>query len=153
MKKRFIIYKEILCVFLVMLLSVSSIANIANVCAYEKLESGEIQNSDITKQLTTLKKLGVFSFDGIDEVESDRKVTRAEFAVYTIKAIGLEVYNAERVFFSDVKLDYWAAESINMLVKLGVVDGTNNGTFEPEAFITYEQAFMMKEAETFSMRQ
>lgn len=137
MKKRFLIYKELLCVFLVMLLSVSSIIN---VCAYEELESGEIQNSDITKQLTTLKKLGVFSFDSIDEVEADRKVTRAEFADYTIKAIGLEVYNAERVFFSDVKLDYWAAESINMLVKLGVVDGTNNGTFEPEAFITYEQA-------------
>lgn len=137
MRKGFLIYKRFVCVLLVVLLSASAIVN---VCAYENIVAREIQNSDIIKQFTTLKKLGVFSFNDIDEIEPDRKVTRAEFADYTIKTLGIDVYNVEQIYFSDVRLDYWAIGSINMLVKLGAVNGTNTGTFEPESPITYEQA-------------
>ena len=83
--------------------------------------------------------INVFSFDNIEEAEVDKKVTRAECADYTIKTLGIEG-EAEKIYFSDVKLDHWAADSINLLVKFGAVDGTRNGTFEPDEFITYEQA-------------
>lgn len=84
--------------------------------------------------------------------QPDKKVTRAEFAKLIMNSLG-QVYDGTSAGyweeagygkeFTDVKRDYWAWEYITAAVSENIINGMGNGTFAPEANVTYAQAMKM----------
>ncbi|WP_434006915.1 S-layer homology domain-containing protein [Paenibacillus konkukensis] len=70
-----------------------------------------------------------------------RDITRAEFAALLVRALGLtETASAK---FSDVQPGDWFAGAVGAASQAGLVDGFENGSFQPEASITREQMAVM----------
>lgn len=82
--------------------------------------------------------------DGVGDgcFEPDRDITRAEFAVMIIKALGLEpgAYNKE---FTDVKSTDWYSGYIKKASEVGIISGYGNGQFGADDKITREQAMVI----------
>ncbi|WP_282938599.1 pectinesterase family protein [Paenibacillus sp. RC67] len=69
------------------------------------------------------------------------EITRAEFATLLVRALGLT--ESTSVKFSDVQASDWFAGAIGAASQAGLVDGFENGTFQPGANITREQMAVM----------
>lgn len=82
--------------------------------------------------------------DGIDENNFDPKgvVTRAQFATFLVKALGIETaeYTGK---FSDVPNGKWYSLHVEAAERLGLVSGLGGGIFDPNANITREQMAVM----------
>ena len=74
-----------------------------------------------------------------ENYEPKRDITRAEFAAIIIRSLGLKPEMSDQVF-SDVELDKWYADVVYTAVKHGLIQGYADGTFDPDAPITREQA-------------
>ncbi|MFD0693619.1 discoidin domain-containing protein [Paenibacillus sp. GCM10027628] len=70
-----------------------------------------------------------------------KEITRSQFAALLVRALGLSETNAAQ--FTDVKTNDWFAGAIGAASKAGLVDGFENGTFQPDANITREQMAVM----------
>lgn len=96
-----------------------------------------------------LTRLDIMSGYESGEFKPNAKLTRAEFAKLIIEALGkAEVMIAEAAagndtIFSDVKHDHWAAGYITAAASSNIINGMGNGTFAPEANVTYAQAMKM----------
>ncbi|MCS7461000.1 bacterial Ig-like domain-containing protein [Paenibacillus doosanensis] len=71
----------------------------------------------------------------------DNRITRAEFAALLVRAAGLTPQTSSS--FSDVKASDWYAGAVGAAAKAGLIDGFENGTFQPNATITREQMAVM----------
>ncbi|NOU92200.1 exopolygalacturonate lyase [Paenibacillus sp. LMG 31456] len=69
------------------------------------------------------------------------QITRAEFASLLVRATGLTEEVTTK--FSDVSASDWYAGAVGAAAKAGLVDGFENGTFQPGATITREQIAVM----------
>lgn len=70
-------------------------------------------------------------------------VTRAQAAVILVRALGLDTSAAgEQASFSDTA-SHWAFLQIETARQYGLVEGTGNGRFEPDAPLTREQMAVM----------
>jgi len=70
-------------------------------------------------------------------------ITRAQFAKVAVCALGLESaaeYAKGVTAFSDVPATHWAAGFINVAADQGLIKGFPDGTFKPEAPVTYNEA-------------
>ena len=65
------------------------------------------------------------------------EVTRAEFIKMVVEALGLDKSDVDMPF-GDVAADSWYASYVKAAYKAGVVNGDDNGLFNPEATITRE---------------
>ena len=92
--------------------------------------------------IITLNKLGVI--DGYDDgtFKPAGEITRGEFTKMLIAALGFGDNTTEPTEFDDVK-DHWARTYIKTAYDMGIVNGTGERTFEPNALVTYEQALKM----------
>jgi murein DD-endopeptidase MepM/ murein hydrolase activator NlpD len=76
----------------------------------------------------------------------DDSVSRAEMAVFIIRALEAPISSAQGLF-SDVATDAWYAPYVEQLVRLGVTNGYADGTYRPERAITRaEMAVMIDKA-------
>ncbi len=73
------------------------------------------------------------------------KITRAEYAAIVCRVLDMEDAGANKVggYFTDVTADHWASGYIATASQLGIINGMGDGTFAPEAEVTYEQAIAM----------
>ena len=72
-----------------------------------------------------------------DTENLEKKLTRADFAVYTGNILGIDNYIPnEKRYFSDVPMDHWALNSINTLAEMKVISGDGTGRFYPFNEIT-----------------
>lgn len=91
---------------------------------------------------------GIFSgyknSDGTHSFQPDKKITRAEFAAILARAAkaDLSIF-ADKSSFSDVAASDWAAPSIEWAFQRGIVTGTGNGKYAPEANITRQDMAVM----------
>ncbi|MNW34922.1 Endo-1,4-beta-xylanase A precursor [compost metagenome] len=69
------------------------------------------------------------------------QITRAEFAAMLTRALGLS--ETDEVQFTDVKSTDWFAGAVGAASKAGMVEGFENGAFQPNAGITREQMAVM----------
>ncbi|WP_375103148.1 cadherin-like beta sandwich domain-containing protein [Paenibacillus sp. RS8] len=83
-----------------------------------------------------LVKLGSINGYPDNTFKPDSKITRAEFVSIIVKAFGLQA-DVGKVF-GDTKT-HWANEAIAIAAALGVINGYNNGNFEPDEIVTREQ--------------
>ena len=77
---------------------------------------------------------------GITENPSENEVSRGEFAAMVVKMLGHTDRSNTKQMFSDIPESNPNAGSINLAYSLGLMNGTGNGLFEPEAPITLEMA-------------
>ena len=93
--------------------------------------------------VSTLSSLGILTGyeDGSFKPEGD--ITRAEFCAVVCRALGAKVSGSAVTAFSDVPADHWASAYISYVAGLGIVNGMGDGTFAPDANVTFEQAVKM----------
>ena len=73
----------------------------------------------------------------------DRQITRAEFATLIVRALGLISKTAAAADFSDVSSSDWFANAVSLAVDAGIVNGYEDGTFQPNKVITREELAAM----------
>ncbi|CAM2933770.1 Ig-like domain-containing protein [Paenibacillus sediminis] len=75
--------------------------------------------------------------------EPNKNITRAEFATYMAKALGLsgDQYTARR--FRDIPYASPVGSYIGAAAKAGIVSGNTDATFKPNSYITREQMAVM----------
>lgn len=100
------------------------------------------------KAILRLNKLGIVKGDDRG-FAPDANITRAEFAVLVVRALGLEgsanVAKGETQF-TDVTMTNgydWATGAINVATRLGYIQGYGNGKFGPGDNIKYEDAITL----------
>lgn len=72
------------------------------------------------------------------------KLTRAEMAAIMVRMLGLtDRVVLGKTSFTDVPAGNWAAGYINVAEDEGIINGMGDGTFAPNASVTYEQAVKM----------
>lgn len=77
---------------------------------------------------------------GVDgQSQPDRNITRAEFAVIMVKALGLKPGTGSNPY-QDVKIGDWYLPYIETAHAYGIISGYGNNTFGPNDTITREQA-------------
>lgn len=119
--------------------SVTAFAYLGDLSGDVSANSENSETNYIKKEATILKKLGVLTFDDLSKTDTERIVTRAEFADYAAKVFKLAQVT-DRIYFSDVNSDNWAFGSINALVEQGAINGTDSGEFLPAENVTFGQA-------------
>jgi hypothetical protein len=84
---------------------------------------------------------GITSGCGDNNYCPDAKVTRAQMAVFLLRAKHGENYSppAGSGVFHDVLLSHWAVDWIEQLAEEGITAGCGNGNYCPEAVVTRDQ--------------
>lgn len=72
----------------------------------------------------------------------ERDITRAEFAVIIIQALGLPK-NGDGTVFTDVPATAWYAGAVGKAYEYGIVAGIGGGRFAPDTKITRQEAMQM----------
>ena len=80
---------------------------------------------------------------GNGKFEPSRNVTRAEFTVMLVKALGLSPSEKAEFPFTDVNEEAWHYEAINAALQAGIVMGITETAFQPNENITREQMAVM----------
>ena len=92
---------------------------------------------DAEKAEALLESIGVLE---IDNNQSD-KVTRADFACYVGRLIGVDEYTAPtEMYFRDVPTTHWAANCVNSLAAFGAISYDGVTMFRPDDIITVDEA-------------
>ena len=73
----------------------------------------------------------------------DQPITRAEFTVMLVRALGLEGTGAPLAFTDGDRIGSWAAQAIGLAVEAGLVQGYGDGSFRPDAPITRAEMAVM----------
>lgn len=96
---------------------------------------------DATKKLISLGIINGFE-DGTVRPEST--VTRAQFAAIVAQELGIaDGVGQSTTKFKDVPASHWASGVINLAVGRGIIVGYPDGSFKPEAPVTYAEAYAM----------
>lgn len=88
---------------------------------------------------------GIINGIGDGTFAPDKAVKRSEFAkIVCIGVVGTgEVAATAGSGFTDVADDHWASGYIKVAAASGIINGMGDGTFAPDADVTYEQAVKM----------
>ncbi|MOA03596.1 Endoglucanase precursor [compost metagenome] len=73
----------------------------------------------------------------------NKNITRAEFATFIAKGLGLEADTSTASRFPDVNASGTTAAYIGAATKAGIITGYTDGTFKPNSNITREQMALM----------
>ena len=97
----------------------------------------------ISEALEYLSAAGI-SFEYEEEtIQTEEKVTRAVFAQSIVKLLNMTDRVTDTVYYHDVSEDHWAFNDIGVLTEAGVITGTGDKYFNPDAYITRDQATAM----------
>ena len=83
--------------------------------------------------------------NGVSEemFEPERNISRAEFMMIVVKALGLMKPGAGKDVFGDVAKAAWYYDAVSAAYEYGIIAGYENSKFEPDCEITREQAMVM----------
>ncbi len=101
----------------------------------------DISGCESEKEIKALAIRKIVSGDGDGTFAPARTITRAEFSAMVVSALGLEP-KANKVF-SDISVNAWYAPYVDTAYRYGVVSGVGDGKFDPDGFITRQQAAVM----------
>ncbi len=94
------------------------------------------------KSLALCSSLGVISGFEDGSVKPDEKVTRAQMASIVLRLLNVGASTYQNIF-TDVQSGHWAADQIQAAYEAGIVNGMGDGTFAPDAEVTYAQVIVM----------
>ncbi|WP_068778949.1 Ig-like domain-containing protein [Paenibacillus sp. GM2] len=81
--------------------------------------------------------------EGSYKFEPDKNITRAEFAMFIAKGLGLTGDQSSARRFPDVTAGSETGAYIGAAAKAGIINGNSDGTFKPNSNITREQMALM----------
>ena len=105
----------------------------------------DVSDPTVSTQVDSLRMLGIVGGDANGNFRPGSTLTRAEFCVMAVNAMGnanqVALYST-RTIFPDVRSNHWARGYINLAAagENKIIAGTDKGTFEPDSPITYGQA-------------
>ncbi len=103
----------------------------------------DITNIFAKKEINILAAKGIIQGKTETNFAPNAQITRAEFAVLLARALNLPL-NAYEGTFNDVNTSKkWAFAAIEAAAKAGIVNGTTNGSFNPDAPIKREEIAAM----------
>lgn len=97
----------------------------------------DISDSPYAREISTLASYGLLSGDENGAFRPGDAITRGEFCAMAASALGLPL--DDRYSFSDVSENAWYAQAVKAMAGMGFMSGNGDGTFSPEAPISYEQ--------------
>lgn len=108
----------------------------------------ELPFSDVTahwakEYIHKLYEKGIVSGLSNNSFAPDKSVTRAEFAKLIVTACGIDTSQNSSAVFSDVGSDSWYAPYVNAAYRNSFVSGYEDGSFNPDSFITREEMAKM----------
>lgn len=92
-------------------------------------------------QIEDLEEKGIITGATPRAYAPGKKITRADFAMFLIRALGLTSDSSEN--FSDVKKDAYYAKELAIGKSLGILKGTGDGTFNPLEEITRQDMMVI----------
>ena len=106
----------------------------------------DVEGTKYEAAVSALVELGIVNGYEDDTYRAEKVVTRAEMAKLLVIASGLEAaadLNKGATRFDDVAANHWATGYINVATEYGYVNGYPDGTFAPDATVTYAEAVTM----------
>ncbi|MEK0312537.1 cellulase family glycosylhydrolase [Cohnella sp. 56] len=103
---------------------------------------GDLAGYDWAKdQIAFLASKGIVKGTSEGTFSPGKRVTRADFAVMLVRALGLTAaYDSS---FSDLKPTDYYYDAVSIAKQLGILQGTGDGTFRPKAAITRQDMFVI----------
>lgn len=97
-----------------------------------------------SEAIDLLSDLGIFNGYEDNTFKPNNTLTRAEAAAIMVRVLGLDgdVVKGNTIF-TDVPAKHWASGYINIAVANGIINGMDDGTFNPDAEVTYGQIVKM----------
>ena len=102
----------------------------------------DVVGKDYEDAVNVLVELGVVAGYEDGSYRPENIVTRAEMATFIVKAMGLADYAVGKSAFTDMA-GHWADAFVAYAASLGFVAGNTDGTFAPDATVSYDQAITM----------
>ena len=103
-------------------------------------------DASYNEAVTVMSALGLLKGYEDGSFGPDKTITRAEFAAVVVRMLGMEdaaAGAATATNFTDVPASHWAAGYVKIANQKGIIAGYGDGTFGPDAEVTYEQAIKM----------
>ena len=91
-------------------------------------------------------EVGIVNGTGNYKFDPDRNITREEMAVMVNRYLeykGIFLENSSNEFADSNKVDTWASVAVEKLGKVGIVNGKNDGKFDPKDFATRAELVMI----------
>lgn len=103
------------------------------------------ETANYAEAVTVLSALDIINGYEDGTFKPEGKITRAEYSAIVCRILDMGDAGANQVggYFTDVAADHWASGYIATASQLGIVNGMGDGTFAPEAEVTYEQSVAM----------
>lgn len=121
---------------------INSLTNSTYAIVYHPFEFADAANRWAKNSVNDMGSRMVVFGDENGNYNSDKDVTRAEFAAIVVRGLGLAPKTGESSF-SDVRSTDWYCGYAETASKYGIVTGYGDGTFGPDDKITGEQGMAM----------
>ncbi|PFU96852.1 S-layer protein [Bacillus anthracis] len=125
----------------------ASAAKIMAITLGLKVEEGaqpsfkDAKNHWASKYIAAVEKAGVVRGDGKENFSPDKKIDRASFPSMIVGAYNLkDKVNGELVTKFEDLLDHWGEEKANILIHLGLSEGTGGNKWEPNKSVSRAEA-------------
>jgi hypothetical protein len=109
---------------------------------WNPVEFTDTQNHWAEASINNMGSRMVVSGIGDGLYDPERNITRAEFAVIVIRALGLAPGTGS-VSFTDVSASDWYYDYVRTAVTYNIIKGYGDNTYGPDDLITREQAMLM----------
>jgi len=128
--------KGILSLALAVILILQSLCMVATATPAENTEPVPEASQEVKDAKDFLVRLGIVDAD----FDVNGVATKSSFLCMALKAVKTEIVGSEKQLFSDVPLNYYAADAIATAYKTGYIKGNGNGTFSPDKLINVNEA-------------
>lgn len=107
---------------------------------YPALRFPDVKRSDwYYGEVEMAAQMGLFHGDNQGLFHPVQNITRAEFATVLYNALGPETFVSSGEGFTDVHQGEWFADAVLWAQEAGYVDGYDDGSFRPGAFISRQE--------------
>ncbi len=127
---------------LAVVLAFAMMLSMGSVFAFSDVEAG----TTVSEAVGILTNLDIIEGFEDGTFRPDETVTRAQMAAIICRMLGYEDQAKSSMgstVFTDVDADHWASGYVNVAQAQGIINGMGDGTFAPDAKVTYEQAIKM----------
>ncbi len=102
----------------------------------------DIQAHWARDSILAVQEKGLMLGTGGSVFAPDLHMTRAQAAAVLVRMLGVKASDTEKTYFSDTN-GHWARNEIAAAAEYGIIKGTGNGRFCPDAVLTRQQMAIM----------
>ncbi|MGE5474925.1 MAG: S-layer homology domain-containing protein [Ignavibacteriales bacterium] len=122
---------------------INSLTNSAYSVIWSPKSFKDVENHWAKEAVNDMGSRLVIDGVGEDKFKPDSDITRAEFAAIVVRALGLMRKGTGKDSFKDVRNTDWYFDAVSIAYEYKLVNGYEDGNFEPMDKITREQAMTM----------